>query len=69
VFPVGYELNLYVLLRRNSFIRDKHNLSSERMLHKDYDRKGSAEKNPLVLSLKGLGVKTELICGKPPVTK
>jgi hypothetical protein len=32
-------------------------LSSERMLHKDYERKGSVEKM-LVLSLKGLVTKT-----------
>jgi hypothetical protein len=29
------------------------------MLHKDYDRKGSVEKKNLVMSLKGLGVKTD----------
>jgi hypothetical protein len=28
------------------------------MLHKDYDRKGSVEKKMLVVSLKGLGGKT-----------
>jgi hypothetical protein len=35
------------------FIRDKPILSSERMLHKDYDRKGSVEKKTLFMSLKG----------------
>jgi hypothetical protein len=30
--------------RPSIFIRDKPILSSERMLHKDYDRKGSVEK-------------------------
>jgi hypothetical protein len=39
------------------------------MLHKDYDREGSAEKNMLVVSLKGLGDQDELIGGKPPVVK
>jgi hypothetical protein len=39
------------------FIRDKPNLSPERRLHKDYDRKGSVKKN-LVVNLKGLGAKT-----------
>jgi hypothetical protein len=29
------------------------------MLHKDYDRKGSAEKKNLVVFLKGLGAKTD----------
>jgi hypothetical protein len=28
------------------------------VLHKDYDRKGSVEKKSLVVSLKGLGAKT-----------
>jgi hypothetical protein len=37
------------------FIRDKPILSSERMLHKDYYRKGSVEKKSLVVLLKGLG--------------
>jgi hypothetical protein len=41
------------------FIRDKIILSSERTLHKDYDRKGSVEKKSPVFSLKGLGVKTK----------
>jgi hypothetical protein len=30
--------------RPSIFIRDKPNFSSERVLHKDYDRKGSVEK-------------------------
>jgi hypothetical protein len=32
-------------------------LSSESMLHKNYDRKGSVEKRKLVVSLTGLGAK------------
>jgi hypothetical protein len=46
--------------KRLIFIRDKPILSSERMLHKDYDRKGSVakKKKTLVLSLKRLGAKT-----------
>jgi hypothetical protein len=44
--------------RASIFIRDKPIFLSE-MLHKDYDRKGSVEKNKsLVTSLKGLGAKT-----------
>jgi hypothetical protein len=40
-------------------MRDKPILSSERMLHEDYDHKGSAEKiKSLVLSFNGLGAKT-----------
>jgi hypothetical protein len=34
------------------FIRDNPIFSSERMLHKDYYRKGSVEKKSLVVSLK-----------------
>jgi hypothetical protein len=40
------------------FIRDKPIFSAERMLHKDYYRKGSVEKNVLVVGLKGLDAKT-----------
>jgi hypothetical protein len=36
------------------FIRDKPILFSERMLYEDYDRKGSVEKETLVVGLKGL---------------
>jgi hypothetical protein len=42
------------------FIRDKPIFSSERVLHKDYDRKCSVERKKkefLVVSLKGLGAK------------
>jgi hypothetical protein len=39
-------------------IRDKHIFSSERMLHKDYERKGSVAKKKMVVNLKGLGAKT-----------
>jgi hypothetical protein len=40
------------------FIRDKLIFSSGRMLHKDYYRKGSVEKErSLVVSLRGLGAK------------
>jgi hypothetical protein len=41
------------------FIRVKPILSSERMIRKDYDCKGSdGEKKYVVVSLKGLGAKT-----------
>jgi hypothetical protein len=41
------------------FIRDKSILSSERMLHKDYGRKGSIVKiKSLIVILKELGAKT-----------
>jgi hypothetical protein len=45
--------------RPSIFIRDKPIFSSERMIHKDYYRKGSvSEKKSLVLGLKGLDTKT-----------
>jgi hypothetical protein len=53
-----YMCDRYTWQRRSLFIRDKPILSSENMLHKDYGRKGSAEKNSLVMSLKGPGAKT-----------
>jgi hypothetical protein len=40
--------------RPSIFIRDKLIFSSERMLYKDYDRKGSVDKKSLVVSLEGL---------------
>jgi hypothetical protein len=41
------------------FIKDKPIFSSERMLHKGYDRKGSVEKKKfLFVSLTGLEAKT-----------
>jgi hypothetical protein len=40
-------------------MRDTTILSSERMLHKDYNRKGSVEKKILVVALKGLVAKTK----------
>jgi hypothetical protein len=39
------------------------------MIHKDYDCKCSVGKKILVVSLKGLAAKNELIGGKPPVVK
>jgi hypothetical protein len=53
-----YMCDTYSWHRPSLFIRDKPILSSERMLNKDYDRKGSVAKTSLVVSLKGHGVKT-----------
>jgi hypothetical protein len=39
-------------------MRDKPILSSERMLRKDYDRRGSVANKNLFVILKGLGAKT-----------
>jgi hypothetical protein len=44
--------------RPSIFIRDKPIFSSERMLHKDYYRRSSAEKRSLIVGLKGLDTKT-----------
>jgi hypothetical protein len=54
-----YMRNTYASKRRSLFIRDRPILSSERVLYKDCDHKGSVAKNKsLVVSLKGLGAKT-----------
>jgi hypothetical protein len=51
------------------FIRDKPILSSERMLHKDYDRRGSVKKNESGREPQEAWRQDELISGKPPVLK
>jgi hypothetical protein len=43
--------------------------SSERMLHKDHDRKGSAEKKITGRQIQGAWRQTELTGGKPSVVK
>jgi hypothetical protein len=50
------------------FIRDKPIFSSERMLHKDYDRKGSVKKNSVREST-GAWRQVELIGSKQQVVK
>jgi hypothetical protein len=61
----------YVHLTKASiFIRDKPIFSSERKLHKDYDRKSSvAKKNMSGRELQGACRQDELIGGNPPVVK
>jgi hypothetical protein len=49
-------------------MRDKLIFSSERVLHKDYDRKFSVEKISGIGS-QGVWRQDELIGGKPPVVK
>jgi hypothetical protein len=44
--------------RPSIFIRDKAIFSSEMMLYKDYDFKGSVEKKSLIMILRGLDPKT-----------
>jgi hypothetical protein len=45
------------LTRPSIFIRDKPNISSGRMLHKDYDYEGSVEKIMSGVILNGLDAK------------
>jgi hypothetical protein len=60
---------LRTLYKRPSiFIREKLIFSSERMLHKDYDSKGSVEKK-FSRDPQGAWRQDEGIGGKPPVVK
>jgi hypothetical protein len=56
-------------IRASIFIRDKTILSSERMLHKDYDRKGSVKKKICGPETQGSWHKDKLTGGKPKVLK
>jgi hypothetical protein len=47
------------LVRKAAIVNDRPNLSSERMLHKDYDRKCSVGKKNPVVGLRGLVAKTD----------
>jgi hypothetical protein len=58
----------YTWQRRSLSIIVKPILSSERLLHMDYDRKGSVEKN-LWSWTSRVWRQDELIYGKPPVVK
>jgi hypothetical protein len=60
--------NMYTCQRPHIFVRDKSIISSERMLHKDYDCKGSGEKKIPGHEPQGAWGQ-ELIGGKPPVVK
>jgi hypothetical protein len=55
--------------RPSIFISGKPLSSSERTLHKDYDRKGSVDKKVSGRESQGAWAKDELIGGKPPVIK
>jgi hypothetical protein len=57
---ICYMCDTYDCQWRSLFVRDKPILLSERMLHKNYGRKGSVatKKKSLVVNLKGLGAKT-----------
>jgi hypothetical protein len=52
-----------------AFVNDSPILSSERMLHKDYDRKCSTEKKKSGRDPQGAWCQDELTGGKPPVVK
>jgi hypothetical protein len=64
-----YMCDTYTWQRLNIFIRDKPIFSSDRMLHKDYDRKGSVAKNISCDESQGAWHQDELIGGKTPVVK
>jgi hypothetical protein len=56
---IRYMCDTYTDKRPSIFTRVKHTFSSERMLHKDYDRKGSVAKKKLwSWGLKGIVAKT-----------
>jgi hypothetical protein len=46
------------LVRGSRNCKRKPILSSQKMLHEDYDYEGSVEKKSIIVSLKGLGTKT-----------
>jgi hypothetical protein len=55
--------------RPSIFIRDKPILSSEKMLHKDYDCKGSVKKRNFGHGPEEVWHQDEQIDSKPPVIK
>jgi hypothetical protein len=56
--------------RPSIFITDRPNFSSERILNKDYDGKGSVAKKKISgRESQGARSQDELIGGKPPVVK
>jgi hypothetical protein len=71
-FSITCYMNMYVhtLDKRPSiFMRDKPIFSSKRMLHKDYDSKGSVEKKISCCESQGAWRRDELIDGKSAVIK
>jgi hypothetical protein len=66
LYTCMYDTNTWQ--RPSIFIRDKPNFSSQRLLHKDYGRKGSVEKS-LVRGSQGAWRQDEMIRCKPPVVK
>jgi hypothetical protein len=64
-----YMCDMYILQRRSLFVRDRPILSSERMFHKDYDRKGSIANKVPGSEPQGIWRQDELFGGKPSVVK
>jgi hypothetical protein len=62
-------MRMTALARTSSNINNRPILSSERLLHKDYDRKCSVEKIITCRESQGACRLDELIGGEPPVTK
>jgi hypothetical protein len=65
MFSVRYEMDFYILSRRNSVFK----FSSERMLRKDYNRKGSVAKKHSGREPQRAWRQDELFGVKPPVVK
>jgi hypothetical protein len=64
-----YMCNTYIWQWRSLFIRDKPILSSEKKLHKVYDRIGSLAKKKSGREPQGAWRQDELIGGKPQILK
>jgi hypothetical protein len=63
ILVTWYMCDMLIRHRPFLFIRDKSNISSDRMLHKGYDHNGSVSNKKrkeihVVVILKGLGAKT-----------
>jgi hypothetical protein len=61
--------DIYAWERRSFFIRGNPILSSEKMLHKDYDCKGSVAKKISACERQGAWHQDKLIGSKPSVIK
>jgi hypothetical protein len=65
-----YKCDTYTWQRRSLFVRHTHILSSEKMLHTDYNRNGSVAKKKISgREPQGAWCQDELIGGKPPFVK
>jgi hypothetical protein len=64
-----YMNDMHTWQKRNVFIRDKDMLSSERMLRKDCNHKGSVGEKISGREPQGSSRQDELFGGRPPVVK